>query len=245
MRLQGIVGSFVVLALGALAPWAAERSEAVEAVTATLEVEQALLEEDLVRHARLALERARSLARLQELYRSLDAAMQRKEPDAAETVEEIMKHVDEAERHRSNYLETERLLVERVRDRLRRISLLNEQLESLKQRAVAKTGPLEGRWTVVMLPTNQRGAFTLHQSGAVVTGTYQLEGGWTGSLQGTLVERKVHLIRIDSKLGRSMEFEGYLSRDESRIRGSWLSYDLSGNSAPSGHWSAVRRTSSP
>jgi len=238
----------LVLALGVFPFRAAEtatQSEAAQAVRATVDVEQALLEEDLTRHRRLALERGRSLERLRNLYRSLDVALLREDPDAAKAVEEIMEQVEGAERDRSSHLGAERLLVERIRDRLRRISLLEEQLRSLEQRTAAKTGPLEGDWTVAMLPTNQRGAFTLRQSGTMVTGTYELDGGWTGSLQGTIVDRKVHLVRIDSKLGRSMEFEGYLSRDKARIRGSWLSYDLSGDSAPSGHWSAVRSASTP
>ena len=80
------------------------------------------------------------------------------------------------------------------------------------------------------------------QSGALVTGTYRLEGGWTGSVQGTLVERKVYLVRIDSKLGRSMELEGALSGDRKQIRGSWLRYELAGSEGGSGQWSARRRS---
>jgi hypothetical protein len=56
------------------------------------------------------------------------------------------------------------------------------------------------------------------------------------------VNRKVHLERIDSKLGRSGEFEGYLSPDGSRIRGTWRSYELAAQDAASGQWSATRRT---
>ena len=36
-----------------------------------------------------------------------------------------------------------------------------------------------------MMPVNQRGVFKLEQTGTLITGTYQLEGNWTGSLQGT------------------------------------------------------------
>lgn len=244
---QQRVFSTLILALCLLAfraAGSATKSEAAQAVRATLDVEQALLEEDLTRHRRISLERERSLERLRNLYRSLDVALMREDPDAAQAVEEIMEQVEGAERERSNHLAAERLLVERVRDRLRRIGLLEEQLTGLEQRTV-ESGPLEGEWRISMLPNNQRGAFNLRQSGTMITGTYELDGGWTGSLQGTLVDRKVHLIRIDSKLGRSMEFEGYLSRDKAQIRGSWLSYDLSGDGAPSGHWSAVRATSSP
>jgi hypothetical protein len=94
-----------------------------------------------------------------------------------------------------------------------------------------------------MLPVSQKGVFDLKQEGTIVSGTYSLEGGWTGSLTGTLVGRKVHLVRIDSKLGRSMEFEGFLATDGDTIRGTWQSYDLSNDLQPSGQWSAMRRDS--
>jgi len=96
-----------------------------------------------------------------------------------------------------------------------------------------------------MLPAGQHGVFDLEQNGTIVSGTYELDGGFTGSLTGTLVERKVHLVRIDSRLGRSMELEGYLSIDGKQIRGSWLSYDLAGDTEPSGQWTAERRAASP
>ena len=86
-----------------------------------------------------------------------------------------------------------------------------------------------------MLPRELRGAFSLVQDGTLVTGTYRLEGGWTGSLQGTLVNRKVFLVRIDSRLGRSMEFEGRLSEDGSTVQGTWLNYDLAGADGAEGH----------
>ena len=50
------------------------------------------------------------------------------------------------------------------------------------------------------------------------------------------------LVRIDSKLGRMMEFEGYLSRDDQRIRGSWLNYEMAGVEGGAGQWTAERRT---
>ena len=93
----------------------------------------------------------------------------------------------------------------------------------------------------MVMPLNQRGTFSLRQGGTLVSGTYRLGGGWTGSLQGTLVNRKVYLVRIDSKLGKSMELEGFLSSDGKTIRGSWLSYELAGSEGSTGQWSATRR----
>ncbi len=242
--MKGREGSALALALavGALAGLPAAPQEtgpdAVAALEATLEVERKLLDEDLGRQQSLARERAAGLERLGDLYRALDAAVGRKE--AAEALEDILGQIEAAERARAEQLQRERLLVERIRERMRTIALLEEELARLQEQAVARRGPLDGPWDVVLAPLNQRGVFHLRQSGAVVNGTYRLEGGWTGSLQGTLVERKVRLVRIDSQLGRSMELEGFLSADGSQIRGTWLNYDLSGDVPPSGQWVATR-----
>jgi hypothetical protein len=95
------------------------------------------------------------------------------------------------------------------------------------------------------MPLEQHGLFVLRQAGTLVSGTYELDGGWTGSLQGTLVNRKVFLVRIDSKLGRMMELEGFLSGEETLVRGTWLNYELAGGEGASGHWSARKRGSEP
>jgi hypothetical protein len=215
---------------------------AVEALVATVEVERTLLKEDQARHERVALERTEAAARVNELYRGLDAALRRDDTQAASAVEELFSTIEEAERERSEILSRERALVERIRDRLRRIALLEEQVAAVQQRAQESAGPLTGRWEVVLLPVNQRGTFLLRQVGTLVSGTYALEGGWSGSLQGTLVNRKVFLERIDSKLGRSGQFEGVLSPDGSRIRGSWTTLELAGGAPSEGQWAATRRS---
>jgi hypothetical protein len=159
-------------------------------------------------------------------------------------IEELAGKVSGAEHERADLARDEEMLVERIQDRLRRIRLLEDRLVGLQDRVQEVAGPLAGRWEVVLLPSGEHGTFALTQSGTLVTGTYQLDGGWSGSLQGTLVNRKVYLERIDSKLGRSAEFEGYLSVDDARIRGTWRSYELSSQEPPSGQWSAVRRAPS-
>jgi hypothetical protein len=243
MNLQRFVAVVVVAVTAVPIPWAAESSRApnaVDAFIAIIDVERTLLGEDMVRHQRLAQQRALTFNRLQELYVALDAAIQRK--DAA-TMETLVFQVEATERERAEQVGFERLVVERIRDRLRRIVVLEERLEGLDVTVETAVGPLEGRWDVSMLPISMKGVFNLKQEGTIVSGTYRLEGGWTGSLTGTLVERKVHLVRIDSKLGRSMEFEGFLASDGDTIRGTWQSYDLSTDLQPSGQWSAVRRDS--
>jgi hypothetical protein len=219
---------------------ATEGTDAVEAFDAIIDVERTLLDEDMARHARLAQQRGLTFNRLQELYVALDAAIQRQD---APTMETLVFQVEATERQRAEQIAFERLVAERIRDRLRRIAVLEERRDDLDVTVEREKGPLEGRWDVSMLPVSQKGVFDLKQEGTIVSGTYRLEGGWTGSLTGTLVERKVHLVRIDSKLGRSMEFEGFLATDGGTIRGTWESYELSGDVQPSGQWSAVRRDS--
>jgi hypothetical protein len=130
-------------------------------------------------------------------------------------------------------------LIDGIRQRRRATALIEEELASLQGRQQRRPGGmLDGMWDVQLLPSGQEGSFMLSLSGTVISGTYQLDGGWTGSLQGTLVNRKVYMVRIDSKKGRMMELEGYVASDGTRITGTWLSYELAG---ASGQWSAEKR----
>lgn len=217
--------------------------DAVVAVSAAVEIERTLLEEDTRRYRQLAARRSRSVERLAELYRSLDLAVERDDPAASALVTALMDQIEQGERDRAAMIAGERSLVDRISERLRKIGLLEERIASLEARVEDSSGALTGQWDVTLLPTDISGVFTISQSGTLLSGTYRLEGGWTGSLQGTLVNRKVYLVRIDSKLGRSMELEGYLSSDGSRVRGTWLDYELAGQQGSTGQWSAVRRAS--
>ena len=208
------------------------------AVAADLEVEQALLEDALKRYDEHATRRARVVDRLAALQAALDQAVR----SGDEGVDALLEEVERAEAERTELMTAQHVTVARIDEHRRRIQLLRLQLESLQTTDVP-TGPLAGRWEVVLLPLEQRGVFLIRQTGAVVGGTYTLEGGWSGSLQGTLVDRKVHLVRIDSKLGRSMELEGRLSADGSRITGTWQNYELAAGSSSSGQWSASKSAS--
>ncbi len=244
MRLHVIVMVALALAIpGRIAAQAprdqiiADREAAV-AVAADLEIDQVLLAEDLARYEELTRKRARALDRLGALYSSLDDAVRGGE----ERADLLMQEVERAEAERDELLNSERRLVDGIRERRRRIQLLRERLEVLGAVTQETRGALTGRWDLVLLPLEQRGSFDIRQTGTILSGTYQLEGGWTGSLQGTLVNRKVCLVRIDSKLGRSMEFEGYLAGDGRRIRGSWVSYELAAGEGSTGQWSAQKRS---
>jgi hypothetical protein len=91
------------------------------------------------------------------------------------------------------------------------------------------------------MPGVNHGVFTLKQTGTIVQGQYLLDGGWRGSLQGTFIDGKIYLQRIDSKLGRSSELDGYLSSDGTSIRGTWRNYNMTDGAASSGSWTASRQ----
>jgi hypothetical protein len=223
------------------APGSAAGSPAVVALSAEVAVERALLEEDLARYRAAGRRRSTNLPRLVELYAALESALGTTEPAGGERIRAVLDQiaVEEAEGERARGAERE--IAERIAARTRRIALLEQQIAGLDRAVDADVGPIAGVWDVSLLPFGQRGAFTLKQSGALISGTYELDGGFHGSLQGTLVNRKVFLVRIDSKLGRSMELEGYLASDGRTIRGNWLNYELAGTQAGTGQWTATRR----
>jgi hypothetical protein len=180
------------------------------------------------------------LNRLAELYSELDRVVQAVGAVTSLSVEAVLLQIDAAEGERSRMQATERALIESIVKSARRVDLMQEQLAGLDGGDV-ETGVLAGDWQVVFMPLQHRGTFSLRQSGTIVSGTYRLDGGWFGSLQGTLVNNKVYLVRIDSKLGKSMELEGVLASDGETIRGTWLNYELGAGDGSSGQWAANKR----
>jgi len=219
--------------------WA--QGPAGRALNASLVVERTLLEEDRDRFDEISRRRSAAETRLGQLHEALDAAVQRDDAGAVPEIDRLLGLLEPTKGQATELQIAERVILGRIRDRMRRIALLEEQLVGMQGQARAKVGELDGTWDVVLLPHEQRGAFVITQSGAVINGTYRLSGGFSGSLQGTLVQNKVLLQRIDSQLGRSMELEGRLSSDKTRIRGTWTSFELAGTEAAIGQWSATRR----
>lgn len=211
----------------------------VAALEAALEVEAALLLQDAQDHEGLVGRRDQVQVRLQTLYATLDQALRQDEIPIDE-VEALVDQVEFSERELAQLIENQRHRIRTMLDRARRMREIEARAGSLRDREGERSGALAGTWEVSMLPGERRGVFRLEQNGVLVSGTYTLEGGWSGSLQGTLVNRKVYFVRIDSKLGRSMEFEGLLSAEGNAIRGTWLNYDLGAEGGAEGQWSATR-----
>jgi hypothetical protein len=103
-------------------------------------------------------------------------------------------------------------------------------------------GVLTGRWDLAVQP-GLEGTMYLVQQGTLISGTYALSGGWTGSFRGTVVGNKVRLERIDSQLGFAAIFYGEvdLTADPDAIQGRWEATQLATGLPSAGGWSAQRK----
>lgn len=135
-------------------------------------------------------------------------------------------------------LDRRRLLVDRILERRRSIALLDTELRG-KGRGSAAADLLTGRWNVTAEPGEQRGVFRLALDGTLVSGDYTLEGGFFGSLRGTLVGDRLRLERVDSQLGFVAIFHGRLARDGSSLAGTWESTTFGAGAAGAGRWRAM------
>ena len=141
-----------------------------------------------------------------------------------------------AEQDVRSLLEKRRLLADRIVDRKRSVAILEAELSTGRKRA----DTISGRWVVSVEPGEQRGVFRLTLDGTILSGEYTLEGGYSGSLRGTLINELVHLDRVDSKLGFTAVYSGRVARDGNTITGSWESTNFGTGGPGAGRWQAVR-----
>lgn len=143
--------------------------------------------------------------------------------------------VESSEQQVRSLLERRRLLADRVVERRRTIAALEADLQVRKP-----ADGLSGRWAVTMDPGEQKGVFRMSLDGTLVSGDFTLEGGYTGSLRGTLVNDRLRLERVDSQLGFSTIYFGRLAREGGSIAGTWESTTFGSGAPGSGRWRAVR-----
>lgn len=129
----------------------------------------------------------------------------------------------------------------RLQDRLRRIGFLEGELRPGGAGATAADA-LSGRWRVRLLPQNQTAVFELSVSGTIVSGTYRIDGGSSGSLRGTFAEGRLRLERVDAARGFDTVYLGTLGTQEgvTTIRGSWAANELASGQPARGEWVASR-----
>jgi hypothetical protein len=159
---------------------------------------------------------------------------------ADSSVDEIARREDAvatAEQEVRTLLDRRRLLVERLLERRRNVALLEAELRG-KRPAAAASDLLSGKWNFSLDPGEQRGVFRLALDGTLVSGDYSLEGGFTGSLRGTLIGDRLRLERVDSQLGFTTVYYGRLARDGSQLAGTWESTTFGVGAAGAGKWRA-------
>ncbi len=143
--------------------------------------------------------------------------------------------VSESEQEVRALLEKRRLLADRIVERRRSIVGLEAELQTRKP-----SDAVSGRWSVLLDPGAQRGVFRMTLDGTIVSGEYTLDGGFSGSLRGTLVNDRLRLERVDSRLGFSAIFYGRVARDATSIAGTWEATTFGTGAAGAGIWKAVR-----
>jgi len=170
------------------------------------------------------------LLRAQEQGESLDSLRLREE-DLRAAEAELMMHIRHAQQLRR----------EIIGERLRIAELLAE-VQRLETTVGSADDPISGPWRLVVEPGGQEGYMSLVLDGTLVQGTYQLAGGWTGSLRGTLVAGKLRLERIDSQIGFASVFYARLTGggEDARLEGTWDATQLATGMPSSGSWVAER-----
>lgn len=235
-RLLACLVSLACLAALARAQETPGRSPATVQIDTDLRLERKLLSLDLAayREARQVEQRAWEL-RTQVATR-LDQALAG-ESMSLGTLESL--HLEHASAKAATQIAADRVewQLQRVQDRLRRIGFLEGELG----RPAPARDPVSGVWQVSILPQNQAGTFQLDLNGTLVTGSYTLSGGASGSFRGTYTENRLRLERVDSRRGFDSVFLGAVDPATGRLGGSWTANDLASGQPASGTWSAVRQ----
>lgn len=119
---------------------------------------------------------------------------------------------------------------------------LDEEIGRIEGDLEPLSDPVSGLWDLAMEPGNLEGVMALNLDGTLIQGTYQLNGGWSGSLRGTLVAGKVRLERIDAQLGYVAVLYGHLRLEgsETRLEGRWEATQLATGLPAAGTWVGVK-----
>jgi hypothetical protein len=226
---------FIVLALtqtGTLGLWAQDEAVRFQVET-ELKLERKLLALDLLAYKESRTREQRARDQLAAVVTRLDQALAGDSLalGVLEALRDELAATREGVRIAGERVDEE---VRRLQDRLRRIGFLEAELGA---RGAARD-PLSGRWRVHLEPPGTDGTFELRLAGTVVTGTYQLDNGTSGSLKGTLVDGKLRLERVDAHRGFDSVFEGSLAGNA--LSGTWTANELAAGEATRGQWTATR-----
>jgi len=217
-------------------------SAAAYSLKVHLDLEKSRLDRSLAEYSAAEKRREEIRDRLTLLYGKLGTVVLRGSAGEGEDDEaSLALQIDSAEREEAATIETLRRVREQIADSRERMRFIQDRLASLQRRPTEEPEGLSGSWDVVYAPSNDRALFSLRQSGAIIEGEYQQDGGYRGSLQGTLINNKLVLHRIDSKLGAIADLEGQVSVDQKSIKGTWLSRLIGDGSDSTGAWTGKKR----
>ncbi len=218
-----------------------EQLAAIYALKTQLDIEQRRLDTALQRHSDNTRAREEARDRVARLYGELDGMVSGRIAATPEAIQARELDVAKSESEMEGLVREARQIRFEIRDTRDRIDMLQDRIARLRKTLPSDTEALTGTWEVTYQPSGDQGVFLLRQSGTLLAGEYSLEGGWKGSLQGTIVDGKVHLSRIDAKLGRSSDLQGSVAPDGRTIRGTWQNFVLSGGEPVTGSWIAHKR----
>ncbi|MBZ5587952.1 MAG: hypothetical protein LAO05_05260 [Acidobacteriia bacterium] len=116
------------------------------------------------------------------------------------------------------------------------------EIRRMEEASQAIPDELSGRWLAAIEPGGFTGTFDLRLDGTLITGVYQLSGGWKGSLRGTFIGGDVRMERIDAQQGFVAVYTGRLiaRENEKRLEGTWESTNLAAGMPTTGSWVAKR-----
>ena len=153
-----------------------------------------------------------------------------RDTDLRKAETELLAALFEAQQKRSSMIENRTM-----------IASIELEVRRLAAEVGGPDAPLTGAWRFAVEP-GQEGVGYIQQQGTLVTGTYSLSGGFTGSFRGTFVAGKVRLERIDSQYGFAAIFYGRLigRGKNARLQGNWEATQLSSGLPSMGSWTATR-----
>ena len=218
-------------------------SAAIYTLKVDLDLEKSRLDRRLADYADAERRREDLRDQISSLYVRIGYLVRQTEPPAEgeESLESLVAKVLSAEQAEATTREHLLRLRDQIAESRERIRIFQDRIAGLRRAAPQEPESLSGTWDVTLLPSGDRGVFTLRQSGTLLSGEYQLDGGWKGSLQGTLVNNKIVLHRIDSRLGPSADLDGTVSIDLRSVKGIWQSRVLNDGSPSSGSWTGRKR----
>ena len=229
------------------------RPEATLSALIGLQIDRGIDEEaltaDLGSLARWRARRDEAVQRLRGLYERLDAAFNPADDEApaAESVtpEDLDRQVLDQESLLVGIGHEGRELRRRITAHRERLAALDEAEAELVALLPDDADSVTGVWDARLAPTGETGVLSLYQNGTLLSGEYLLSGGWRGSIEGTLVDGRVHMERIDARKGRFATLSGSVDPEGHTMRGTWRERDLTAGRPVEGSWIAEKRVSRP